>query len=257
MALPLLDQEQIDVLELLVQASRSVSREQRVPFWYRHVMNEHRALVDHPGFPDETVPILFTDIEVLGHAGFVAITREERYSGTFYVTPAGFRYYEAEKATTKAPLRQMEQNVTKYLDATLFENQFRGAYAKWRRADELLWSADSATQLSTIGHLCREAMQDFADELINRFPQTAPPSDKTKTVARIRTVLHVVRSESVRAFLDALLAYWGTLSDLVQRQEHAGGREGEDLTWDDARRVVFHTAIVMYEIITAVRSRAA
>jgi hypothetical protein len=54
-----------------------------------------------------------------------------------------------------------------------------------------------------------------------------------------------------QAFLDALLAYWGTVSDLVQRQEHGGLREREPLTWEDTRRVVFQTAIVMFEIAQA------
>ena len=44
------------------------------------------------------------------------------------------------------------------------------------------------------------------------------------------------------------MAYWGTLSDLVQRQEHGAAKEGEPLTWEDGQRVVFHTAIVMWEI---------
>jgi hypothetical protein len=48
--------------------------------------------------------------------------------------------------------------------------------------------------------------------------------------------------------LDALLAYWGTTSDLAQRQEHGAQKEGEVLTWEDSRRLVFHTAIVMVEI---------
>jgi hypothetical protein len=48
--------------------------------------------------------------------------------------------------------------------------------------------------------------------------------------------------------LDALLAYWGEVNDLLQRQEHGGQKEGEPLTWEDGRRAVFHTAIVMYEI---------
>jgi hypothetical protein len=41
---------------------------------------------------------------------------------------------------------------------------------------------------------------------------------------------------------------YATVSDLVQRQEHAGQREGEPLVWEDGRRIVFQTAIVMFEI---------
>lgn len=76
--------------------------------------------------------------------------------------------------------------------------------------------------------------------------------DKAKTVSRLRTVLGERKlSEKLRAFLDALITYWGTVSDLVQRQEHGALREGEPLKWIDARRVVFQTAIVMLEIDAA------
>ncbi len=44
------------------------------------------------------------------------------------------------------------------------------------------------------------------------------------------------------------MSYWGTVSDLAQRQEHAAEREGEALTADDARRVVWYSALVMYEL---------
>jgi hypothetical protein len=53
-------------------------------------------------------------------------------------------------------------------------------------------------------------------------------------------------------FLDALLAYWGALTDLMQRQAHGALKKGEMLGWEDARRVVFHTAIVMFEIDKAI-----
>jgi hypothetical protein len=70
-------------------------------------------------------------------------------------------------------------------------------------------------------------------------------------VARIRSVLqqHAAKLGTTAApFLDALLVYWGTVSDLVQRQEHGAQKEGRPLVWEDGRRVVFQTAIVMFEV---------
>jgi hypothetical protein len=55
-------------------------------------------------------------------------------------------------------------------------------------------------------------------------------------------------SSSVSTALDALLVYWGCVNDLIQRQEHAGLKEGERLTWADSRRVVFLLAMVFYEL---------
>ena len=51
-----------------------------------------------------------------------------------------------------------------------------------------------------------------------------------------------------KEFLNALLEYWKTISSLVQRQEHGAEREKKDLLWEDGRRVVFQTLIVMYEV---------
>jgi hypothetical protein len=56
-----------------------------------------------------------------------------------------------------------------------------------------------------------------------------------------------------KPFLEALVAYWGTLSDLIQRQEHGALREGDALVWEDDRRVVFQTCVVMYELSRALK----
>jgi hypothetical protein len=59
----------------------------------------------------------------------------------------------------------------------------------------------------------------------------------------------------VKAFLEALVAYWGTVNDLIERQEHGAKREGEQLGVEDARRVVFQLLIVMNEIDRALAKR--
>jgi hypothetical protein len=53
--------------------------------------------------------------------------------------------------------------------------------------------------------------------------------------------------EARTAMLKALGNYSEAVMDVVQRQEHAGQKEGQALTWGDGRRVVFHVASVMYE----------
>lgn len=119
-------------------------------------------------------------------------------------------------------------------------------------AESLLYAEDTENTLTTIGHLLREAMQEFASALVDRFKPPRVDSDKAKTVSRIKAVLGMLRlSDKVSAFLDALIAYWGTVADLVQRQEHGGLKEGEPLRWLDARRIVFQVAVVMMEIDAA------
>ena len=55
-------------------------------------------------------------------------------------------------------------------------------------------------------------------------------------------------SNRVRGLVNALLDYWEALVDLGQRQVHGGQKGGEPLLPEDGRRLVFQTAIVMFEI---------
>jgi hypothetical protein len=146
---------------------------------------------------------------------------------------------------------RVSDTVRSYLGSTHFQNQYKVAYQKWAQAEAALWGEDSASSLTTIGHLCREVLQEFCTALIEEHQSPQPNVDKTKTVDRLRSVFKHYQptlGQRVTEFLDALLAYWGTLSDLVQRQEHGAAKEGEQLILEDAQRVVFHTAVVMWEI---------
>ena len=144
-----------------------------------------------------------------------------------------------------------------YFEDLGLQLRFPKAHSRWSAAAELL-AEDPERHGTRIGHDCREAMQDFAFELEQWF---GPPSreSRTRTVQRIRAVLDAnpSRSASVQAHLNALLSFWGTLSDLAQRQEHGATREREALTADDARRLVLQTLILMHELDdTLVRSGA-
>ncbi len=79
------------------------------------------------------------------------------------------------------------------------------------------------------------------------FPTQTDPRGSQK---RIESVLkqHADKLGSLEPFLIKLLDYWGAVNGIVQRQEHGAQKEGEPLKWEDARRVVFQTMLVMYEI---------
>jgi len=144
--------------------------------------------------------------------------------------------------------------VRQYLDADRFQRRYPEAYGKWAEAEELLWSSESESQFTTIGHLCREAMQEFAGALVRQHQMHDADPDKAHTIARIRCLLDSKKEQlgsTEMPFLDALLSYWRTVSNLAQRQEHGGQREGKPLVWEDARRVVFQCAVVMFEIDSA------
>ena len=131
------------------------------------------------------------------------------------------------------------------------ETTYPKVYKKWEEAANMLWGSDSDQRHTTIGHLCREAMQEFTTALVEKYNPVDVDEDKAHTVSRMRSVLkskNINLSTTEKPFLEGLIGYWGTTIDLVQRQEHGDTKEGEPLKWEDSRRVVFQTAIVMFEI---------
>lgn len=254
----LLEPEQEELLVKLVEASRNVPREQRQKFLYSDVWgnDDSRVAVRHDGFPSHTMRAFTGDIEDLADTGLLRLTMHPERADIrmFNISPLGYRFYENLKIKLGQPVERIQSTVREYLSSEQFQRDFPTAYRKWSEAEKHLWSADSERQLSTIGHLCREAMQEFAAGLIAIYKPPSTDSKIRDTIARIRAVLNhraVSLGKKEKAFLDALLPYWGTVVDLVQRQEHGGQKEGEPLVWQDGRRVVFQTAVVMFEIAGA------
>lgn len=260
----LLGPEQEALLIRLVEATRKVQREQREPF--RLAELGQGEFLRHRGLAKGDEDVYKGDIEMLADQALLKVYARAESSDmlAFDVTPLGFKHYEQLKQREAEPVARMEGEVRRYLDSVGFQKRYPAAYEKWTGAEILLWGDDSTAQLSTIGHLCRESMQEFAAALIEEFKPTfedkakEKSKEKAKTVIRIRAVLDQQKGRlgsTEIPFLDALLAYWGTVSDLVQRQEHAGERETEPLMWADAGRVVMHTAMVMFEIDGSLHKR--
>lgn len=149
------------------------------------------------------------------------------------------------------PDERVQGEMLRYVDADRFRAAYPAAYVKWAAAARLLWSENVDQHLTRIGHDCREAMQEFAQVLAEGAGLSdALPADKAKTVARVRAVLAASKArlgEREAPFLDAMLAMWGTISDLAQRQEH-GTQKASPLVREDARRLVFATLYVMTEL---------
>jgi hypothetical protein len=160
------------------------------------------------------------------------------------VTPEGLRLSGERHLRSRAP-----GALESHLDEDWLRERYPDAYAKWRDAQNL-FDLDPHRHATRIGHDCREAMILFAGALVARHDVDSekPPA---ATVDRVRSVLDLRAGElgekSV-AFLSALLAYWGTVSDLAQRQEHGASRERESLTAEDSRRLILQTLVVMHEV---------
>lgn len=250
---PFLEDEQKELLSKLVEASRNVSKRTMflaVTRW--ELGGDVTTKVYHNGLPDGKIDIFKGDLELLADAGLVSpLSEAPGRALQFYVSPSGSNYYEELKATQGTPLETVESEIHRYLDADHFQQRYPEVYKKWCATETQLWQSESEDQLTTICHLCREAMQAFVTALISQHKPTKVDSDPAHTVSRLKAVLEVHRPKLGRTgkpFLEAIIAYWRTVSDLIQRQEHGASKEGEPLNWEDGRRVVFQTIIVMFEI---------
>jgi len=95
-------------------------------------------------------------------------------------------------------------------------------------------------------------MQAFATEALALYAPPGPveqdPAFVKKRLGAIIAMMRPQLGERRRTFLERLGNYEEALLDLIQRQEHGAQKDGEALTWSDARRVVFHTMSVMVEL---------
>src|SRR5262245_9586310 len=223
--------EQVELLCTIVEADRNVPPAQRQPFFFSHVAdNDPRAHVDHPGLPMGTWRAYLSDLEELRDAGLITLRYHgSRYSGDFDVRSPALTYYGQVKRRSRQPLERLTNAVRHYLSAEAFQRKYPTAYSKWSDAETRLWANDAASQLTMMGHLCREAVQAFTSDLIEQYHPASVDPDPTKSVARLKSVLTLLGSQlgtTEKPFLDALIVYWGTVSDLVQRQEHGAQKEG-------------------------------
>ena len=248
----LLEQEQKELLSILVEGARNLPREKREQFMVVPAdIGATNGEIHHLGLPGGHIEAYTGDIDVLINEGLISPKYASYGVSEFDITPRGFAYYQEMKHLAGQPVQQVEAVAKNFLNAERFQRKYSRAYQKWLDAEALLWSSDSERQYTTIGHLCREALQEFVTVLVEEHQPPNVDNDQAHTVARLRAVLNLRANQlgrTAKPFLDALLAYWGTVSDLTQRQEHGGQKEGQPLVWDDARRVVFQTSIVMFEI---------
>lgn len=183
-----LQPEQEELLTVLAEASRSVPRDQRQSILFIEYMGGQSLI--HPGIAaigrSQYQPI-GSDLETLSERGLVRM-RQTDHSFSVDVRPEGFHYYEQMQARRGKPMMKTVTAAREYLESESFRRRHEGAVAKWEEADRRLWSADSREADTTIGHLCREAMQLFAGDLVSTYGAGADINAQS-TAARVRAIL--------------------------------------------------------------------
>lgn len=199
----------------------------------------------------ENLLCLSDELVILKNEKLIQATsyRNER-EFNFVIPPLAFKYYDYLKNQEGNPVQQVEREVLSYLSSESFCQYHPVAKNKLDKAIELLWNDNSQQNLTTIGHLCREAMQEFTTTLANKLGFALAEKDLAKTKNRMTEITENAKTKNSKTIIihsEALLNLWSSTSNLIQRQEHGGQKEGEPLTWEDGRRVVLYTIFVLYE----------
>jgi len=250
--------EQQQLLVTLVEEWRALPTERRSKFLllpYDGLGSDHYLRLPNPS--EFRITAYGGDIDTLVESGFLRpeyVRGELRWLG---LTNPAFAAYQKIKIGEGGTTDRREAYVRRYLDDEHVRKNYGAALAKLDEADSLLWSdLGQERSLTTIGHLCREAMMLFAGALADQLGISAAEPDRTKTKNRIKLALDRLApalGETVPALLTALWAYTSAVNDIVQKQEHGSKAAQRPLDWDDARRAVFHTGMAIVEIANSVR----
>ena len=250
----LLTDPQKDALVLLVEQTRRVAEGQTYEFYAHQTLGG-----DFMFAGSERHPACFPDLYELNRKGLISLRETGKGAAAFVVSPEGFAFYDEIKRAEGGPIERVEAEV-RHLLGTDVAVAYPEAAERWREAEDLLWRTDAEQQLTAIGHKCREALQSFAQSLYEQHCPDSQPLPREQTLNKIRAVLQSRRSslgQTTERFLNAywetVNAYWETVNDLAERAEHGSQREGRPLLWEDARRLVFQTLLVMVELAAAMR----
>jgi hypothetical protein len=167
-----LESHQKELLAVLVEADWSQPRDQRPEFFYR-IGFMHDAELVHPGLPDGKRRASPADIDDLAAEGLVRMTRPRL---SFVITPKGFDFFRRWRSRTGDPVERVEAPVRSYVTSGEFRRRHGAAYDAWTAAEGRLGGAPTVHDLTTIGHLCREALQAFAASLVEQRGNQAVPT---------------------------------------------------------------------------------
>jgi hypothetical protein len=206
-------QEQMDLLAKLVEAARKVPRVRQ-----QFLLSSVDAMgpigsedyVQGGGLP-ERVQVLGNDVWTLDQEGFLDAQWYDDGNARFTLNETAFRYYEEFLSKhSEEPAAAVEEEVHRYIDQPDFRERYGPAYERLAAAHQMLWQANPQTDLTTIGHKLREAIQQFATSMVEIHQPPEVDPDPAKAKSRLRAVIETNRDrlgERRSELLDALLNY--------------------------------------------------
>ena len=248
---PILEVEQINLFCQIVDAHRNVIPSKRTDFIVTRDSTSDSML--HPGFSNGWADVVIVDLRILDNSGLIKIynSNNPHTEFSFTLTSLGFQYYEYIKDKSISPIERIQKETLNFINIPSFEQRYKNAFLKWKESEKLLWSTNTEINISTVGHLCREALQDFLDILISRHHLGKDYPQKDKTKGRVKALINnrkSTSSDTILKLLEKFYEFWDMLNELVQRQEHYGLKERETIVLEDAKRVVLYTVIIMQEL---------
>jgi hypothetical protein len=245
----MLEPAQEDLLLDMVDAARAVPRAEQQ--WHLQSQGAGAHMLSGPW---GSRPVLLSDVSALREHGLLEMVSANYVHGSDYVIKgSGFFTAEAIRHERSSGFAGQEADARRLLESEGFRRNYAEAFERWSEADQALRLPEP--DLTTVGHKGREAMQEFARALVERYgPVDADPNPAHVNRRLGAVIAHYLPQlgEARARLLKALGAYSEATIEIIQRQEHGGQKEGHPLMWADGRRVVFHVAAVMYEFAATI-----
>jgi len=155
---------------------------------------------------------------------------------------------------------RIEDYLLAYLEGGPFSSAHPLARGRWLAAWQSLWCADSKEKLIAVAAKARVALQAYSASLLERnlrlatsvrSPRFAEAARHAEPVEGLASVLETYRpqlGDERCELLQGLLENWSELLAVMCCHEERRQRAGERLRWEDGRRLVLVTALVMVEI---------
>ncbi|MEQ8765178.1 MAG: hypothetical protein RL885_14690 [Planctomycetota bacterium] len=194
--------------------------------------------------------IVASDLRTLINEGL--LSGEPGVCGLKGVQLTGRGQVAVKEAVGIDPCIQIERHFSGLLGQ--LPEDYSGAWRRLQAASIALASATSEEDYSSVGHHCREAVQDFA-RVFAQGVSSAEEMPAEKTLNKVATKLRSLESSTTNKELSkAIEKLWVATNSLIQKVEHRSQRAKEPLRLADARRCVFLTAFLFDQLAELTQS---